>query len=631
MTTKSGRRWYQFSLKALLILLTLSSLPPAVYVGYKRYLVAKRLAEIESSFVWLESLGYPQLPNREPIRITTKSWYGGKRPEEPQTSVSLGFLLSQDAKSFKVLTPDLETVTWERQSRDEWTGSDADFERIDLQTLARLKLEQLEAEEADPFLRFGRELSERGELFVLAWACARQGQSDWAIKLYEKAETGLDSRDGEAKSLLEQLAADFAHMEMWRATLDCQTQKPRSELLKRFRWLQQHFPKSKHEADIDAKVAILETMVVEDQRHAREREKDLPFQKLSKSQQIDELIFQLREQNGYQWSQPGWCDVLNTHDGKENSPGHRLLAYGYDAVPQLAAALNDQRLTRSIGYHRDFYFSHTVLTVGAAAKQILERITGRDFDTQEDALAWHRELMSKGERVCLAEAVRRGDRTSVDLATRLVEKYPDDGCSALLTAIAAADDEYCRHYFVQMLGNIHSDLSVPFLLDELQSNDVSMRLTAARALTDLGRPEGTVAMLHQWQGSKQVTALEGVGPFLVQYGGPESVDAVSQRFSEQAIDERLETMEQVERHDVEAQPRLRKSMVKLLLVALQDTDVRMNMSGSRGGKSYQDPRVCDLAGYYLNVLDAASFRFDLEEPQSKRDVARWAILHARRD
>ena len=72
-------------------------------------------------------------------------------------------------------------------------------------------------------------------------------------------------------------------------------------------------------------------------------------------------------------------------------------------------------------------------------------------------------------------------------------------------------------------------------------------------------------------------------------------------------------------------------MIQLLLVALKDTDEKLGLSGSLGGKSYEDPRVCDLAGHYLNALDAASFRFDLEEPQSKRDEARWAILHAHRD
>ena len=72
-------------------------------------------------------------------------------------------------------------------------------------------------------------------------------------------------------------------------------------------------------------------------------------------------------------------------------------------------------------------------------------------------------------------------------------------------------------------------------------------------------------------------------------------------------------------------------MIQLLLVALKDTDEKLGLSGTLGGKSYEDPRVCDLAGHYLNALDAAAFRFDLEEPESKRDEARWAILHARRD
>jgi len=52
-------------------------------------------------------------------------------------------------------------------------------------------------------------------------------------------------------------------METLRATLACDTQLPRSELLKKFRWLQQHFPDSEHSPSVADKVAILESMVAE--------------------------------------------------------------------------------------------------------------------------------------------------------------------------------------------------------------------------------------------------------------------------------------------------------------------------------------------------------------------------------
>ena len=40
-----------------------------------------------------------------------------------------------------------------------------------------------------------------------------------------------------------------------------------------------------------------------------------PFAELREEEKIAELIFQLRDQNGRQWSQPGSCDVFMTAEG----------------------------------------------------------------------------------------------------------------------------------------------------------------------------------------------------------------------------------------------------------------------------------------------------------------------------
>lgn len=652
MRPKMSRRWYQFSLKTLLILMTIAALPFGAHVAYKSYLVRRHLAEIEGSYRWLEALDYEPMPNARPIRVVTKSWYGDdvkQDTEEPATSEFTCWLLNEDDQAFEVLTPQLETRSIPREERGDSYRNISTHEPIDLPTMARKAFKQTHDNHGQ-FVYPAWVQSERKNLFVLSWACARNGYGELAIKLYEAAEasTSWSLNKNESSSFLEKLQTDFAYGETWGATEACGTLTPRPELLQKFRRLQRRFPKSEYAAAVAEKVKILEAMVTEDEQHARQRENGVPFDQLPKNEQITELIFQLRDQNGHQFSQPGSCDVLWTMDagsltGKGSSPGHRLVEFGYDAILQLAAALSDQRLTRSVEFHRNFYFSHTVLTVGDAAEQILEHIAGRSFDPAEryedktkrlaevrdQALAWHAALLDKGERACWIEAVERGDRTSLSLAYRLVKKYPQAACAAILRAVSAADDPYCRMSLIQMLDGVPSDESVPFLLAELRHETILFRRTAAEVLTAVGRPNGIEAMIREWESSENIAELKGVGPFLARCGSKETLRAVMQRFAEQPIDQRLETMEvasQLSADKLQAEPELRQVVVELFLMGLMDTEVRSGMSGSRGSMSYSDPRVCDLAGYHLNALDASIYEFDLGSPLTKREVARQAIL-----
>src|SRR5262249_32673969 len=154
-----------------------------------------------------------------------------------------------------------------------------------------------------------------------------------------------------------------------------------------------------------------------------------------------DLIFHLREQNGRQWSQPGSCDIfLVVGAGGQmvgDSPAHQLVDIGYNAVPQLIEALEDKRLTRSVGFHRDFYFSHHVLRVGDCSLAVLERIACRSFwegkytnaamikdgeekETRKRVQAWWDEFQRKGEKRMLVEGTEAGDWNSIRQADRLV-------------------------------------------------------------------------------------------------------------------------------------------------------------------------------------------------------------------
>jgi hypothetical protein len=114
-------------------------------------------------------------------------------------------------------------------------------------------------------------------------------------------------------------------------------------------------------------------MIDEDHRHGAR-----VLTQMDAREKISEFIFLLRDQNGEQWSQPGSCDVFLDPRGKD-SPASQLVKIGLPAVPQLINALDDERFTRSVGFWRDFTYSHHVLRIGDAAEQILSAITKKHF------------------------------------------------------------------------------------------------------------------------------------------------------------------------------------------------------------------------------------------------------------
>jgi hypothetical protein len=160
------------------------------------------------------------------------------------------------------------------------------------------------------------------------------------------------------------------------------------------------------------------------------------------------------------------------------------------------------------------------------------------------------------------------------------------------------------------------------------------RIEAAEALQELGRPEGVAAMTEQWQRSESVAELNYIGSFLVGSRRPEAIRAVANRYSEQSIEQRSGTMYQA---GIDAHPSrgtsadARTAMIELLLVALNDTELRPEPGGAWAGPSIDGLRICDMAGYHLNQLEPVTFPFDIEAAIDQRERARGKILMSNRN
>ncbi len=623
--------------------------------------------ERRQAFAWMTKLAYPETKDLKFVLVATGDWlqHGNNAPEN---RFQYGFLMDTRKETFKILGLDLEVYAFAKTPPKTDAYKTVDFEVLDLDTESRLLLADMKVEpntEMKPSRRmhtiFAPGLSERTEIFLLAWACSRRGHNATAAKLYQLARNpetqslrrGLQEKP--VKTLQEKVADDLAHIEIWRGVLAFGDPRvPRVELLQRFERLAKNFPKNSHLDRAVETAVLLRKMIKEDEEHAASRKKGKSFDQLAKEEQITELIFQLREQNGHQFMQPGHCDIFDRFGGKDDSPAHKLVKFGYDAVPQLIEHLDDERFTRSVGFHRNFYFSHYVLRVNDCALAILEEIAGLSFwrgtstfsymsmdkksgDAKKQAFAWFAEFQKKGEKGFLTEATELGGENSGEMARRLAERYPKEALPILMKGARATKVGHVRATMVDLVASFKGEESIQFLMAELKEGPLAQpRLTAAVALHKLGRPEGFAAMIDWWKKTAD-PKLDDENPaswshyiaeYLAHCGELEGIQALAKDLRKRQIDVRLSVIDSVGgQQSYSIEPRAAKEPVNfaaaieyLLMAALDDTEERRGTSGTRNGKEYIDPRVCDVAGFVLNELYPKKYTFDLAAQVRTRDL-----------
>jgi hypothetical protein len=627
--------------------------------------------EETKAYTWFDGLGLPDLTKAKYVKVSTGSWHGddGRAPESVYFQA---FLLEDEGPSFRVLTSDLCTRTFKKTGKDVPKHKQIAYEVLDLEKAVGRRLDDVKnAKEDEARWRcFGEQRSSDGfELFVLARVCALQGHSEQARQSVEQAKKLLtERRDWEQpKSFHQQLADEMAHLLLWRAVEAFGDPAiSRQELLTRIERIVEDFPESEKAkgGDEDESVSwlvgrhgkmakeyagLLKTMVAEDEAHARkpaERE-----QEMSKQEGIAELIFRLRDQNGRQWFQPGSCDIFATELAFNNeegeSPAHQLVKIGYDAVPLLIDALEDQRLTRSVDFRRDFYFSHLVLRVSDCAYAIIERISGRRFlqPTQANAPmtrdqlvtvtkkkieAWWAELQKKGEKRMLIEATEAGDEESLAQARMLVKRHPEAALDALIQGADNCTQSSIHARLLDIVATVKGDQALKFLRKELNGPTLCSRVAAARGLQAHGHDDGVPPMIEAWHKLLTTTerpeGTEALIRFLASSDRPEAIQALGVNLRKRPLAERVDVMEALMRWPKDEDHPLPATITaardEALVLALGDPEEYLGMGAGWGDVSFNDPRMCDLAGYFLRRLWNLPDRFDPSASLHTRDRQR---------
>ena len=620
--------------------------------------------EDRADLEFFSRLGFADVAGKAYVEVATgRGWVDEEGVEHLDTF--RGFLLEEDeAGRFNVLSDDLfvrefTVVAGEKTPRIKQVGFKQLKLASEVQALVKKSLAALETKQDDPLsamrdhmaLRFGERLSLRGRFLALAWACHRNDLNAEAHQLLTLARRvgAYWNQETNKGPLREDLYEEFATAMIWRAVEafgDASITRP--QLLSLFRTYLSTFRTSKHAKTAKEAVGLLTRMIAED----GEREHgSKPFRTMTKDEKIADLIFRLRDQNGGQFMQPGSPSVFYSMSDpdNENTPAHQLVAMGYDAVPQLIEALTDVRFTRTVGFWRNFTYSHYVVRVGDAALDILSRITSQGFwsgsytaasmvkdgeqeETQKRARAWWAEFQAKGERRFLVDAVIKADGNSPSAARVLLEKYPDDALDAILKGLANCSDKGPRYWFIQLLAhNMPGTEQKSVLLRELKEGPtLDIRLTAAWWLVRHGHTEAVDAMAAEWGAARGLppwenTSVSNFANFFIYAGSDLAIRVLASGYEACPRGARVAMIKDLNTRAPrpESWPPLGPNGATLLedFLVRQMTDERgTGFSSSTGTRSVDDVRIADLAADRLAEMWGDTDAFDYYALMHERDA-----------
>lgn len=638
--------------------------------------------EAKACFEWFSSLGFPDVKGCQFICVTEK-WSDPKGKWPTQQNNKNAFLLTGNQDAFMVLNFELFRSFHQNPVPSATVRMEASYQPVNLEREASVFLKRIQnlKRDEDLFERLEERISKRAYTFVFAWACWRNGLDDEAEKLYQASKhLRYGSEEVDENNFQRVLEEEISHAVIWRAVIDFGDPAiSRPKLLATFEKFIKNYPHSSHQERAKQTAEMLARMVAEDEAHAKVPSTNLNL--LPVEERVRELIFQLRDQHGEQPGQPAECDIFSDWRSVTNSAAHQLVKIGYPAVPQLIAALEDSTFTRSVGYWRDFTFSHHVLTVGDCAVDILGRVTGKYFhvanhtagymsadkkvsETHAAAVAWWAEFQKKGERQTLVEGVEAGDENSASQANRLVGRYPEVAAAALAKGIHAATNgaagepfftaEMCaarsaniRGQLIGIFQKFNPEAARTFLQNELHEGNDGSRASAAESLVQTNREAVIKKMIQEWQSSPDYKVEKDQGwtecaRFLASVDSPDAIAAMGQNLEARPLNTRMAIIHNIGEGGTlygEVQPISKRSAatgnaIELLLVTfLEDVGQQLGDSGPRMGRHYRDVRICDMAGYYLNQLWPDRYHFNLSGSPETRDQQRaecrkaWRLAH----
>jgi hypothetical protein len=667
----------------------------AAWLPSSRAALPGNLAE---AVAWYDTLGFPDATDLPYVRVATGAWTK-TRNQPPQNQFVEGFLVGEGPKDFTVFIcsvsdfknpferfgpgsspyPELTTVRFVRKSAGP-AYSTVDYEALDFAKAASEVLDHVRTQasgpESDGRLLDGRPVSHRVRIFAFARACLQKGHADTGLALMNFAASIPDEQTGKVNpgTLRESLQQQIGDVVLTNAEADCSDpSKSWAELLPTYENFDKRFPASNRITYAREAAEVLRSMIAGDAAHHPK-----PMEQMSPAEQVAENIYQLENFKVGMWiAYSRYPDSPGAPKGgkTELTSVDRLVDLGQEAVPQLIAALDDSRFTRSLDERYIHEVPPRILRVSEIAQIILEHMSGRNFyaaktddgklvrgTTREQVEAWWAENQKKGEKQVLIDATAPGGEPGLAPARKLVEKYPDAALKTIAAAVRATHEDGLRSEYIDAVGGLPGDATIAFLKSKLgPANGLYTQVAAAKALKVRGEPDAVPAMIEAWHAvlprlpANESDAYGQVGAlitFLAASGSTAAIDALREEMPKTPVDVRLAVVQvflpfgnysesgagvsvNTDEADLPRIPggKAGAAVESLLVSALDDKGRRVGMQGTYNDASYKDPRVCDMAALVLSKRwpDKYQFHWAANAADCDTQIAklrdRWRSIH----
>ncbi|MCS6836682.1 MAG: HEAT repeat domain-containing protein [Anaerolineae bacterium] len=156
---------------------------------------------------------------------------------------------------------------------------------------------------------------------------------------------------------------------------------------------------------------------------------------------------------------------------------------------------------------------------------LIDALSASDPQMSEAA---RRALLAEGESVLdeLIEVIPRLAPRSLMKVISVLGAQPLPRCEAALLSLLSHDHNLIRLSVVQALGNFTSENACLALIEQLNSSDVLIQISAATSLGKLGNPLALEAMVAQLLRTPEPTVRYSIIRALGQLGDPRAVEVI---------------------------------------------------------------------------------------------------------